>query len=185
VIGVAAVGVMALGAQTAAQTQAPTPPGQAPPTCKGLAATIVGTEGPDANSGSGADFIRGQLIGTPGRDVIVALGGDDFDVYGGAGNDVICGGPGKDKLNGGAGKDTLLGQAGSDLLDGDGGNRADQPGKDRCEGGKGHDFTIPWHSWPKGPSLPVVSKSRTTCEVEKSIEKSGFRGLWKPGGIVF
>ena len=46
VIGVAAVGVMALGAQTGAQTPAPTPPGQAPVTCNlVLAATIVGTDG--------------------------------------------------------------------------------------------------------------------------------------------
>ena len=171
VIGVAAVGVMALGAQTGAQTPAPTPP---PPTCNGLAATIVGTEGRDPAEGTKP---YQPLTGTSGRDVIVALGGDD-GVYGGAGNDVICGGPGKDLLDGGAGKDTLLGQAGSDLLNGDGGNRADAPGKDRCEGGKGHDFTVPWHSWPKGPPfpqpLPVVSKSRTTCEVEKSIEKPGF-----------
>jgi Ca2+-binding RTX toxin-like protein len=158
VIGVAAVGVMALGAQTGAQTQAQTPPGQAPPTCKGLAATIVGTEGPDDNSGQGV-----RLAGTPGRDVIVALGGDDFGIDGKAGNDVICGGAGGDEIRGGAGKDTLLGQAGRDLLNGDG-NEVDDPGKDRCEGGKGFDYTVPWKT----------SKSRTSCEVEKSIEKSGF-----------
>ena len=154
VIGVAAVGVTALGAQTGAQTPAPTPPGQAPPTCKGLAATIVGTEGPDDH-----------LTGTSGRDVIVALGGNDFGISGRAGNDVICGGAGRDELTGRNGNDTLLGQAGQDLLNGDGIGACElgKPqgpcggqGKDRCEGGKGIDYTEP------------------VCEVEKSIEKPGF-----------
>jgi hypothetical protein len=67
VIGVAAVGVMALGAQTAAQTPAPTPPGQAPVTCNGLPATIVGTKADDSK--------RHVVHGTPGPDVIVGLGG--------------------------------------------------------------------------------------------------------------
>jgi Ca2+-binding RTX toxin-like protein len=120
VIGAAAVGVMALGAQTGAQTQAPTPPGQEPPTCNGLAATIVGTE-------------FGDLLdtGTPGSDVIVGLGGAD-SLRGKRGNDVICGGAGNDILTGGNGKDTLLGQAGGDALEGG-------KGKDRCKGGKGND----------------------------------------------
>src|SRR3954452_10605208 len=61
VIGVAAAGVMALGAQSGAQTQAPTPPGQAPPTCKGLAATIVGTECSDVVGKEGID-----IFGTDG-----------------------------------------------------------------------------------------------------------------------
>jgi Ca2+-binding RTX toxin-like protein len=119
VIGVAAAGVMALGAQTGAQTQAPTPRGQATPTCDGKPATIIGTDGSD-NRG-----------GTRGPDVIVGLGGGDV-VKPGAGNDVICGGKGTDVLWGGPGKDTLLGQAGRDILGGG-------PGKDRCEGGKGND----------------------------------------------
>jgi hypothetical protein len=150
-IGVAAAGVMALGAQTGAQTPAPTPP---PPTCNGLAATIVGTEGPDDNS----EAPGGQLIGTPGRDVIVALGGSDF-ISGGPGNDVICGGDGRDFLVGSPGNDTLLGQAGSDAL-------AGAKGKDRCDGGKGNDSTYD-HAF--GP----VPKPPDYCEVEKSIEKSG------------
>jgi Ca2+-binding RTX toxin-like protein len=120
VIGVAAVGVMALGAQTGAQTQAPTSPGQATPTCNGKPATIVGTDGGDG------------LEGTQGPDVIVSLGGHDF-IDGLGGNDVICGGKGADSLDGVNGNDTLLGQAGNDALDGG-------PGKDRCEGGKGKDW---------------------------------------------
>jgi Ca2+-binding RTX toxin-like protein len=120
VIAAAAVGVMALGAQTGAQTPAPPPPGQAPPTCDGKPATIVGTDG------------RDDLKGTQGPDVIVGLGGNDINIKGLGGNDVICGGKGWDFLWGGWGKDTLLGQAGRDAIDGG-------DGKDRCEGGKGKD----------------------------------------------
>jgi Ca2+-binding RTX toxin-like protein len=102
-------------------TTPPTPPtpGPAPPTCKGLTATIVGTAG--AN----------RLAGTSADDVIAALGGNDT-VSGLAGDDVICGGAGKDTLKGGAGPDILLGQAGRDALKGGG-------GADLCKGGKGKD----------------------------------------------
>jgi hypothetical protein len=65
VIGVAAAGVMALGAQTGAQTPAPTPRGQAPVTCypnSHKPATIVGTSGNDT------------LSGTPANDVIASRG---------------------------------------------------------------------------------------------------------------
>src|SRR5262245_65790772 len=100
VIGVAAVGVMALVAQTAAQAPAPTPPGQAPVTCKGFGgvheATIVGTDGNDS------------LTGSQGPDVIVGLGGND-KVSGLAGDDTICGRDGNETLNGNKGKERLLG----------------------------------------------------------------------------
>jgi Ca2+-binding RTX toxin-like protein len=117
-IGVAAAGVMALGAQTGAQTQAPTPPGQPTPTCNGKPATIVGTDGGD------------NLGFTRGPDVIVGLGGND-DLDGGRGNDVICGGDGRDSLEGTGGRDTLFGEAGKDTLVG--------KGKDLCNGGNGYD----------------------------------------------
>ena len=93
-------------------------PAAAPP-CKGIAATIVGTDGPD------------QIPGTAAADVIAALGGNDT-VSALAANDVVCGGPGKDTLKGGKGKDTLLGQKGKDALKGGG-------GRDLCKGGKGND----------------------------------------------
>jgi RTX calcium-binding nonapeptide repeat (4 copies) len=98
---------------------APTLPSGAPATCKGVPATILGTDGNDVRTAS------------PGRDVIVALGGND-NVFALGANDVVCGGPGKDTLKGGKGKDTLLGQAGKDALKGGG-------GKDTCRGGKGKD----------------------------------------------
>jgi Ca2+-binding RTX toxin-like protein len=90
-----------------------------PPTCKGIAATIGGTNGDDVRRG------------TPGKDVMVGLGGND-KISGLAGNDLICGGPGRDTLKGGKGKDSLLGQSGKDALKGGG-------GKDLCKGGKGGD----------------------------------------------
>ena len=105
-------------------------PGELPPpgtrsgnaplaTCKGLPATIVGTEGNDVRVASQA------------RDVIAGLGGNDT-LSGLAGNDLICGGPGKDTLKGGKDEDTLLGQTGKDTLTGGG-------AKDICKGGQGND----------------------------------------------
>lgn len=75
----------------AALSQGTPPPGTPPVTCKGLVATIAGTDGSDV------------LSGTPSRDVIAGLGGNDT-LSAGAGNDVICGGGGKDTLNGGPGR---------------------------------------------------------------------------------
>jgi Ca2+-binding RTX toxin-like protein len=98
---------------------APTLPSGAPATCRGKPATIVGTNGSDARTGS------------QGPDVIVALGGNDT-LSGLGGNVVICAGAGKDTLKGGKGKDSLLGQKGKDALKGG-------PGRDLCKGGKGRD----------------------------------------------
>jgi subtilisin-like proprotein convertase family protein len=102
-----------------------------PPACAGRRATIVGTGGRDA------------LTGTPGPDVIVAGGGND-SITGGGGNDAICagagndtvfGGDGGDLLAGGAGGDTLFGLAGNDHLDGG-------SGADACHGGAGTDQAV-------------------------------------------
>ena len=117
VIGVAAAGVMALGAQTGAQTQVPTPRGQVPLICDGVEANMVGTNGNDT------------LSGTPAKDVIVGLGGKDT-LSGLGDGDRICGGQGNDTLKGGSGKDTLHGQRGNDTLNGGG-------GKDSCNVGAG------------------------------------------------
>jgi Ca2+-binding RTX toxin-like protein len=127
---------------------APTLPSGASATCKGVPATIIGTEGNDVRTGS------------PGRDVIVALGGND-SLSGLAGKDVICGGPGKDTLKGGKGKDTLLGQKGKDTLKGGGGKDTllGQKGKDTLKGGGGKDLC------KGGKGNDTASK----CEVEKSI----------------
>jgi hypothetical protein len=55
---------------------------QAPPSCGGLPATIVGTDGND------------QLRGTSGNDVIVGLGGND-SIHAGEGDDFLDGAGGK------------------------------------------------------------------------------------------
>lgn len=94
------------------------------PTCKGLAATIVGNA-------------KGNVIyGTAKRDVIVARAGADR-IFGRGGNDVICAGKGTDIVFGGAGRDRVFGESGKDALKGgagfdvlDGG-----PAKDRCYAG--------------------------------------------------
>ncbi len=103
-------------------------PPTAAPTCRGRAATMVGTPAADL------------LIGPPRPDVIVALAGADRVRARGRG-DLLCGGAGRDRLAGGPGRDVLLGQAGDDVLDG--GDDADAlrggGGRDVCTGGPGRD----------------------------------------------
>ncbi len=89
------------------------------PTCNGLAATIVGTEGDDV------------LLGTNGDDVIVGLGGNDT-IRGRGGNDTICGGDGNDELRGDADDDTIFGELGGDTIYG-------ATGTDTIDGGPGGD----------------------------------------------
>ncbi len=98
------------------------------PTCFGVPATIVGSEG--------RDVIRG----TNGNDVIVTLGGNDL-VFGRGGDDLICTGEGSDRAFGsngddmidlGPGRDLGLGQNGDDtILGGD--------DRDTLIGGNGDD----------------------------------------------
>ena len=80
-----------------------------PPTCGGVAATIVGS-------------INGEVInGTAGADVIVTGAGNDT-VNAGQGNDRICGDAGDDTINGGGGDDFVLGGSGADTITGAFGN---------------------------------------------------------------
>jgi CSLREA domain-containing protein len=109
------------------EVQAP-PAAPAAVTCKGKAATIVGTAGNDV------------LVGTASRDVVAAkAGGDKVKTKGG--KDLVCAGKGKDKARGGGGNDKLLGQGGKDTLKGAGGNDKLRGGKgrDKCNGGPGTD----------------------------------------------
>ena len=99
------------------------------PTCDGLPATIVGTNGDDI------------LLGTPGPDVIVGLKGDD-QLSGGLADDVICGGKGDDTLSGQGEDDRLFGEHGDDVLDGGEGGCctvATNTGDDFLSGGQGDD----------------------------------------------
>jgi hypothetical protein len=86
--------------------------GAAAPSCRGRAATIVGTAGPDG------------LAGTRRADVIVGRGGADH-IDGHGGNDVICGDGGKDHIAGHRGSDRLHGGRGVDHAKGG-------PGRDVC-----------------------------------------------------
>ena len=99
------------------------------PSCAGVTATIVGTDGPDI------------LRGTAGNDVIQALGGNDV-VHGFGGNDRICGGVGDDVLIGGEGNDVLSGEAGNNILRGENGTDSlyGNTGVDILDGGPGIDW---------------------------------------------
>lgn len=99
------------------------PKGLEPPTCNGVRATCVGTNGHDL------------ILGTDTPDVIVAGPGNDV-VHGCGDNDTICGGPGNDSLMGARGDDTLLGEEGNDWLFG-------AAGTDNLYGGPG-DFDVLW-----------------------------------------
>jgi Tol biopolymer transport system component len=71
----------------------------------------------------------GQIIGTPGNDIICGSPGTDY-IYGGGGNDRILGLGGDDQLNGAAGDDEIFGGIGNDKIFGD-------VGTDRADGGIG------------------------------------------------
>lgn len=131
--------------ETTVVKAAPSPP-PAPATCRGIPATIRGTNGPD------------DLAGTGGPDVVVLFRGND-EVATGAGRDLICAGPGNDSVGagsaadrvfGGDGADLVLGRGGADLLRGSRGrdnllgNRGNDrlrggADSDRCRGGPGFD----------------------------------------------
>jgi len=98
---------------------APPPAAAQVPTCDGVDATVVGTEGDDI------------LIGTSGNDVIVGLGGNDI-LRGLDGDDILCGGNGRDRAFGGKGNDRLYGGKKNDILKGD-------QGFDYLEGNQGND----------------------------------------------
>jgi uncharacterized repeat protein (TIGR01451 family) len=99
-----------------------------PVTCRGVAATIVGTAGNDNLVGSGG---RDVIAGLGGSDLISSLGGRDL-LCAGAGNDLVGAGPGADRLFGGPGGDRLFGRGGPDHLRGG-------RGFDVCRGGSGVD----------------------------------------------
>lgn len=111
-----------------------------PPTCLGVAATIVGTEGDD------------KIYGTDGNDVIVGLGGND-KLSGRGGDDLICGGSGDDELKGESGDDTIKGGSGDDTIFGHGGN-------DTMFGGSGRDYV----TGDQGNDVIEGNRGRDTLE---------------------
>jgi Ca2+-binding RTX toxin-like protein len=99
------------------------------PTCQGIPATIVGTDGHDFLTGTSGDDV---IVGLNGNDIIRGKGGNDL-ICGDAGEDWLIGGSGQDKVYGGDGWDTLLGNAGDDELYG-------ESGTDWLDGGLGADW---------------------------------------------
>ena len=98
--------------------------------CKGVAATILGTDADDTIVGTEGDDVIS--LGA-GHDTVFGLGGDD-QICGGHGDDEIMGGPGLDQLFGEGGRDTLIGGVDHDVVDGGGQIDTCQSGTSkRCE----------------------------------------------------
>lgn len=139
-------------------------PGRA---CFGLAATRVGTTGAD------------EFWGSPRRDVVVTLGGNDV-VHSSPGNDVLCGGAGSDRLTGGAGRDRLDGGLDRDFLRGGRGNDIliGNSGADELLGGPDRDL-VTFAAAPSGIRADLAAGTArgfghdTLARVE-SVVGSGF-----------
>jgi len=136
--------------------------------CRGVPATIVGTD-------------RGETLrGTPGRDVVLARGGPDTIVASG-GNDRVCAGRGYDVLLGGVGDEDLHGgpdgvvaredQYGDELTGGPGDDLLD--GGTGVQGNRGYDIL----RYPDATAGVVVDLGRGTArtgdqrDIVRSIEE--------------
>lgn len=108
--------------------------------CRGVAATIVGSKGADSLTGTGGPDV---IAGLDGNDAIAGLGGRDL-ICAGGGNDRVRAGSAADRAFGGGGGDRLLGRGGPDLLAGNAGGDvlAGHRGDDRLRGGRGSDACI-------------------------------------------
>ena len=111
-----------------------------------------GDGGPEDQTGSSRDTVRGDvevlfgtelndaLVGDGSAETLIGLGGDDF-VFGNGGRDTALGFDGNDLLTGGSGSDLLRGGRGADRQLGKSGNDrlAGGPNDDFLRGGTGHD----------------------------------------------
>lgn len=93
--GIAVSALVAVSLLAGSARQGGTAQPEGVPTCRGEAATMVGTAGDDL------------LVGTEEHDVVVGGPGDD-EIHGRRASDLLCGGDGADLLLGGRGNDTLL-----------------------------------------------------------------------------
>ncbi|MBD2359688.1 ExeM/NucH family extracellular endonuclease [Anabaena minutissima FACHB-250] len=110
---------------------------------------IIGTPGNDILTGTNKnDLIRGlggndTLLGGNGDDTLYGDNGNDT-ILSGNGNDTLYSGDGDDYLDGGNGNDTLYGGDGDDYLDGGNGNDTlyGGDGNDTLIGGNGDDLLV-------------------------------------------
>jgi len=163
VVVVATLAVLiAPAAPVAAQT--------ATPTCAGVPATIVGTNGDDILRGTAkADVIVGNggndtIYGAKGNDIICANAGDDY-IQGGPGRDLIIGGYGDDRIIGNAGNDDLRGGFGDDYISG-------KEGADRIRGDQGVD-RIAGNLGVDTCTVQNIDTQITSCEEGNSRTKAG------------
>lgn len=114
--------------------------------CRGVAATIVGSVGDDDIAGSGGPDVivsfggDDTIASLAGRDLVCA-GNDDDHVTAGSAADRVYAGTGRDRILGRGGPDLLRGNAGNDILKGNRGADRLRGGRgfDRCKGGSGTD----------------------------------------------
>lgn len=135
------------------------------PTCDGLPATCIGTEGSDL------------LIGSEEPDVILGLGGNDV-IHGDAGDDVICAGPGNDSVLGAKGSDTIFGEEGDDFLFG-------AVGADVLDGGPG-DYDVLWGG-PGYDNLDGGPGDFDVCMLQREMgdySPEGCNTVYPPPGYV-
>jgi Ca2+-binding RTX toxin-like protein len=120
-----------------------------------LAATRIGTDGPDTLRGTKGDD---NLIGQGGNDTLLALAGDD----------TLLGGPGKDVVNGGSlaqplgGHKNLVGGEGNDVVQGG-------LGSDNVLGGEGNDYMVGGEFEP--PAVKDTLSGAEGNDVQLSINK--------------
>lgn len=120
-------------------------PGAVPCTVTG-AGDILGTPGDDV------------ICGSPGFDRIAGLGGNDT-IFAGGGNDWVDAGPGNDTVFGGAGNDDLAGEDGNDRLYGG-------EGVDRLAGGTGDDFLFTANADPGDSVAGGPHVTGDTCRTD-------------------
>jgi Ca2+-binding RTX toxin-like protein len=120
-----------------------------------LAATRIGTDGPDTLRGTKGDD---NLIGQGANDTLLSLAGDD----------TLLGGPGKDVVNGGslsqpfAGNKNLVGGEGNDVVQGG-------LDSDNVLGGEGNDFMVDGEFEP--PAVKDILSSGEGNDVMNAANK--------------
>jgi len=135
------------------------------PTCDGLVATCIGTNGHDL------------LLGTDKDDVMMGLDGNDT-IHGDAGSDVICAGPGNDSVLGAKGADVIFGEEGDDFLFG-------AVEADILDGGPG-DFDVLWGG-PGYDQLDGGPGDFDMCMLQREMgdyDPEGCNTVYPPPGYV-